>query len=149
VAAGSTCDVPVISADLYPTLLEMAGLSVPRAQKVDGVSYASPLLAKGGIAERPLFWHYPHYSNQGGRPAGAVLVGGYKLVDFFEDHHVELYRLAEDEGELKDLASAEPARAEEMRKLLADWRRDVGAQMPTPNPDPVDPFGPKGQPPKK
>ena len=149
VAAGTTCDVPVISADLYPTLLEMAGLGAPVAQKIDGVSYAPLLLGAGRIAERPLFWHYPHYSNQGGRPAGAVLAGGYKLVDFFEDHHVELYRMADDASELKDLASAEPARAEELRRLLADWRRDLGAQMPTPNPDPVDPFGPKSLPPKK
>jgi arylsulfatase A-like enzyme len=149
VAAGSTCDVPVISADLYPTLLAMAGLSVPAGQKVDGVSYVPLLLGTGGIANRPLFWHYPHYSNQGGRPAGAVLADGYKLVEFFEDNRVELYRFPQDEGELKDLASAEPARAEAMRKMLADWRRDVGAQMPMPNPNPVDPFGPQGLPPGK
>ena len=149
VAPGTACDVPVISNDLYPTLLELAGVPVPPGQAVDAVSLVPLLDRKGGMPERSLFWHYPHYSNQGGRPAGAVLVGRYKLVDFFEDNHVELYRLADDEGERKDLASAEPARAEEMRKLLADWRRDVGAQMPTPNPDPVDPFDPKALPPKK
>ena len=77
------CDVPVIHCDFYPTLLAMAGLTVPTEQKVDGVSFAPLLEQKGGIAARPLFWHYPHYSNQGGRPCGAVRVGDDKLLEFF------------------------------------------------------------------
>ena len=95
-----------------------------------------------------LFWHYPHYSNQGGRPGGAMRSGNYKLLEFFEDSRVELYDLAADPGEQHDLASAQPERAEAMRKELAEWRRSLDAQMPTPNPEPVDPFGPKGLPPK-
>ena len=74
--------------------------------------------------------------------------GNFKLVEFFEDSKVELYDLASDPGERQDLASSQPERAEEMRKRLAEWRASVGAQMPTPNPDPVDPFGPKALPPK-
>jgi len=139
VPAGTTCDVPVIHCDFYPTLLALAGLPVPPEQKVDGVNIAPLLEQKGGIAERALFWHYPHYSNQGGRPSGAVRVGDDKLLEFFEDSHVEEYYLANDLGEQHD----QPKRAAELRKMLIDWRTSVDAQMPTPNPEPVEPFGPQ------
>jgi arylsulfatase A-like enzyme len=148
VAAGSECGVPVVSNDLYPTLLELAGVPVPAGQAVDAVSLVPLLDRKGAVPERPLFWHYPHYSNQGGRPGGAIRDGNYKLLEFFEDSRVELYDLASDPAEQRDLAAAQPERAEEMRKRLAGWRAAVGAQMPSPNPDPVEPFGPKGIPPK-
>lgn len=147
VPAGSTCDVAVISNDLYPTCMALAGQPMPAEQQVDGVSIVPLLEQKGGIAERRLFWHYPHYSNQGGRPGGAVLAGGLKLLEFYEDSRTEQYELAKDIGEQQDLTAAQPQRAEEMKKLLAEWRQAVGAQMPTPNPDPVEPFGPKGIPP--
>ena len=147
VAAGSTCDVPVISNDLYPTFLALAGLPMPLEQKVDGVSIVPLLEQKGTLAERTLFWHYPHYSNQGGRPGGALLSGSMKLVEFFEDMRGEAYDLAKDIGEQQDLAAAQAQRIEELKKALADWRQSVGAQMPTPNPDPVEPFGPLGIPP--
>jgi arylsulfatase A-like enzyme len=146
VQAATTCDVPVISNDLYPTLLALAGLPMPAEQRADGVSLAPLLERTGTIAQRPLFWHYPHYSNQGGRPSGAVRQGNYKLIESFEDQRVELYDLAADPGECRDLAGREPKRTTEMKKLLADWRREVDAQMPTPNPDPVEPFGPEGVP---
>lgn len=146
VAAGTECAAPVITPDLYPTLLELAGIPAPAGQAVDGVSIVPLLDRKGDLPARPLFWHYPHYSNQGGRPSGAMRLGSTKLVEFFEDSRVELYDLSSDPGERRDLAAAQPERAEEMRKQLAEWRKSVGAQMPTPNPDPVDPFGPKGLP---
>jgi len=139
VPAGTTCDVPVIHCDFYPTFMAMAGLPMPAEQKVDGVSFASLLERKGDIAARPLFWHYPHYSNQGGRPCGAVRVGTDKLLEFFEDNHVEEYDLAKDPGEAHDRSK----RAAELKKMLAGWRASVDAQMPTPNPNPVDPFGPQ------
>jgi arylsulfatase A-like enzyme len=148
VPAGATCDVPVISNDFYPTLLALAGLSVPAGHRPDGVSFAPLLEQKGTLADRPLFWHYPHYSNQGGRPGGAVRLGHWKLLEFFEDNRVELYDLAADPGEQHDLAKAQPERAQQMRKMLADWRQSVDAQMPTPNPEPVDPFGPLAVPKK-
>ncbi len=149
VAPKTECEVPVITQDLYPTLLELAGVPVPAGQAIDAVSSVPLLDRKGGMPERPLFWHYPHYSNQGGRPGGAMRSGNFKLVEFFEDSRVELYDLASDPGEEHDLASSQSERAQEMRKKLADWRASVGAQMPTPNPDPVEPFGPKGLPPKQ
>jgi arylsulfatase A-like enzyme len=146
VAAGCESAAPVITNDLYPTLLELAGIPLPPGQAVDAVSLVPLLDGKGGLPERPLFWHYPHYSNQGGRPGGALRDGNYKLLEFFEDSRVELYDLAADPAERRDLAADQPDRAEELRKRLAAWRAAVGAQMPTPNPDPVEPFGPKGIP---
>jgi arylsulfatase A-like enzyme len=141
VPSGALCDVPVIHCDFYPTLLAMAGLTVPAEQKVDGVNFAPLLEQKGGIADRPLFWHYPHYSNQGGRPCGAVRAGNYKLLEFFEDNHIEEYDLADDPGEQQN----HPHMPEVLLPLLRDWRQSVGAQMPTPNPNPVEPFGPQGK----
>jgi arylsulfatase A-like enzyme len=79
--------------------------------------------------------------NQGGRPGGAVRVGNYKLVESFEDGRVELYNLSRDASEEHDLAATDSERANEMKKLLADWRKSVDAQMPTLNPEPVEPFG--------
>ena len=130
---GSVCAVPVMSTDFYPTMLEMAGLPLHAEWHADGVSLAA--LLRGEALERgPLFWHYPHYSNQGGTPTGAVRDGDYKLIEFFEDDHVELYNLKDDVGEKKDLATSMPEKAADLRRKLADWRRDVGARMPTPNP---------------
>jgi len=143
VPSGRLCDTPVISADLYPTLLELSGIPPPPGQALDAVSLVPLLEATGAIPERPLFWHYPHYSNQGGRPAGALRSGTWKLVEWFEDGRVELFDLSTDPGEDKDLAAARPEKAAALTKQLADWRLAVGAQMPTPNPRPVDPFPPE------
>lgn len=131
---GSLCRQPAISTDFYPTLLEVAGLPMRPQQYRDGVSLL-PLLKGGVRSERPLFWHYPHYSNQGGAPGGAVRLGSYKLVEWFEDMRVELYNLDQDLGELHDLASAQPEKTAALRRQLHQWRHSVNAAMPTPNPD--------------
>jgi arylsulfatase A-like enzyme len=148
VPAGSACDVPVITNDIYPTVLDLAGLPLPAEQKADGVSLVPLLERKGGLAARTLYWHYPHYSNQGGRPCGALRDGASKLLEFYEDSRLELYDLGKDAGEQQDLAAGAVARADELKKRLAAWRESVSAQMPAPNPDPVEPFGPKGVPKK-
>jgi arylsulfatase A-like enzyme len=142
VQAASVCDTPVVSTDLYPTLLELAGIAPPPGQALDAVSLVPLLDGKGAFPDRPLFWHYPHYSNQGGRPSGALRSGSWKLVEWFEDGRAELFDLAHDPGEERDLAPSQPERTAALRKQLADWRGAVGAQMPTPNPKPVDPFPP-------
>ena len=85
--------------------------------------------------ERPLFWHYPHFSNQLGRPAGAVRVGDYKLVESYETGKLELYNLKEDISESADLSNKMKQKRQELYKLLLGWRKKVNANMPVPNPD--------------
>ena len=135
VAAGSTCDTPVVLTDLVPTLLEAAGIDPAKAVgPLDGISILK-LLRGESLPARTLYWHFPNYTNQGGRPAGAIREGDWKLVEHFEDGSVELFNLAQDVGETKNLASAEPARADDLRRKLQAWRASVGARMPTPNPE--------------
>lgn len=131
VKAGSVCETPVITPDHAATMLELAGAK----PAVDGLSLLPLLKGTGGLSRDALFWHYPHYHPGGATPYGAIRRGDLRLVEFFEDDHVELYDLKEDPGETRDLAAARPELARELRKRLADWRAAVGAQMPTPNPD--------------
>ena len=132
---GSVTDVPVTSTDFYPTMLEIAGLELIPEQHMDGVSLVPLLKGQGQLEERPLFWHYPHYSNQGGKPGAAVRLGDFKLIEFFDPGLVELYKLAEDMGESVDLAVSMPEKAEEMLQLLHSWQEEVGAEGMDPNPD--------------
>ena len=132
-SAGSTCEQPMISTDYYPTMLEMAGLPLRPAQHLDGVSLV-PLLKGGKRAERALFWHYPHYGNQGGSPVGTIRKGDFKLIEWYEDMRVELYDVKHDLGEKEDLAAKRPQDVTALRKELNAWREVVKAKMPTPNP---------------
>ncbi len=130
---GSEVETPVTSPDLLPTVLAAADVD-PRADStVDGISLL-PLLAGQPLAERPLFWHYPHYGNQGGAPSAAIRRGDWKLIEWQEDGRVELFDVAHDIGETKDRASAEPGRVAQLRGELHAWQREVGAVMPTANP---------------
>ncbi len=132
VTPGSVCDVPVTSTDFYPTLLAIAGQDLLPDQHCDGVSLL-PLLNGARHLERgAIFWHYPHYGNQGSTPGSAVRAGDYKLIEFFEDGHAELYNLRADIGETRDLAQAEPQVAARLRDLLAGWRAEVEALIPQP-----------------
>ena len=133
VKAGATCDEVVTSVDFFPTILEMAGATAEGAAGIDGVSIVPLLKQAGRLSREAVYWHYPHYHNT--LPGGAVRAGDWKLIEYFEDGRVELYNLKEDLGETKDLAAAMPEKAADLRKKLADWRKSVGAQMPTPNPD--------------
>lgn len=134
VEAGTRTDDPVSGTDFYATLLDIAGLPLRPEQHSDGKSL-KPLLEGQTMDQRPLFWHYPHYSGGlGGRPSGAVRVGDYKLIEFFEDSRIELYDLKKDMGEKTDLAKTKPDKADELKRLLHRWRDAVGAQMPFPNP---------------
>ena len=127
--AGSTSAVPVGGIDWYPTLLDLAGVRVPGEQDVDGVSLV-PLLRGKTIPERALFWHYPHYGNQGGEPSSIITENDWKLIHYHEDGRDELYHLATDPVERKDLARAEPDRAKDLRAKLDAWLKDTGAQFP-------------------
>ncbi len=134
--AGSLCREPVISTDFYPTMLEMAGLPKRPQQHRDGASLV-PLLKdpSKSLDRQAIFWHYPHYGNQGGSPGGAVRAGAYKLIESYEDDHVELYNLKKDIGEKHDLSKEMPEKAAELRAMLHRWRKAVDAKMPRPNPD--------------
>ncbi len=127
--AGSACSEPVISTDFYPTLLEIAGLPLRPEQHQDGKSLVPLLKKEGNIERNAIFWHYPHYSNQGGFPGGAVRQGDFKLIERFEDGKVQLYNLRDDFGEQNDLASALPDKVTELRKLLHDWYKSVNAEF--------------------
>lgn len=130
----TVCDVPVTGLDFLPTILQMADAgSAP--DLCDGVALA-PLLRGGSALTRgPLYWHYPHYSDQGGTPSGAIRDGDWKLIEFFEDDHLELYNLALDPREEYDLSSSFSDKALELREKLRSWRASVGAAMPRPNPN--------------
>ena len=130
---GSLCEVPVISVDYFPTILELAGQKP--GSVVDGRSIASLLRGASSLPREAIYWHFPHYHSPVDSPYSAVRVGDMKLIHFFQDDHVELYNLRDDTGESKDLAKLQPAKAAELRAKLEKWRTSVGAQLPTPNPN--------------
>lgn len=138
-APGSVCDEPVITPDFFPTLLQIAGVQ-GNAQyfdpKIDGESLV-PLLQnpRARLGRDYIYWHYPHYHPGGATPYGAVRSRDWKLIEFFEDMHIEFYNLSEDVGEKNDLAAKMPQIANNLRVRLHAWRRAVGAQMPTVNPN--------------
>lgn len=137
---GSTSEAPTITMDLFPTIVEMTGLPASAARTaIDGVNFASVLRNPAAKAPREtLFWHYPHHQHYqlgGAMPYGAIRSGDFKLVEHYNDMKVELYNIRADIGEKNDLAASQPKKVEELRAKLHAWRREVGAQMPTPNPN--------------
>ncbi len=130
--AGSRCDATVISMDFYPTILELAGLPSRPQQHVDGRSLV-PLLRGRPLDRGPLFWHYPHYGNQGGAPAAAVRDGDWKLIEWYEDGSRELFNIRQDIGEKRNRAAEMPQKVRELAATLDAWRHEVGAVMPTRN----------------
>jgi arylsulfatase A-like enzyme len=134
VAAGSRCDSIMTSPDFYPTFLEVAGLPLRPEQHMDGVSLMPLLRGDTTFKRGAIFWHYPHYGNQGGTPGSSVREGDWKLIEFFEDNRLELYNLAEDPGESTNLAATQPETAARLHALLKDWRVSVCAAIPERNP---------------
>ena len=136
IEGGSICDAPVSGIDFYPTFMELAGIPVPDEQAVDGKSVVSLLSGKQDpeIAERDLFWHYPHYGNQGGEPSSIIRNGPWKLIHYHEDGHDELYSLESDPGEQHDVAIDNQAKASELRQRLNRWLAEVDAKFPVPDP---------------
>jgi arylsulfatase A-like enzyme len=145
---GSTCDEPVINIDFMPTFAEVAGAKVPEAKVVDGVSFVPVLRdSNAALKERALFWHFPIYLQATGRnkgkefsshdrwfrtrPGSAIRSGNWKLHEYFEDGRLELYDLATDIGETKNLANAKPEVARRLHQQLKDWRQKTKAPVPT------------------
>ena len=132
---GSTNNTPVIGTDFFPTFLAATGLQAPQGHAVDGENLTPLLSGNGGLKRDALYWHYPHYHPGGATPHGAIRQGDWRLVEFFEDNHVELYDLKNDIAETRDESKNQPDKAADLTKKLHAWRESVGAQMPTPNPD--------------
>jgi len=123
---------PVSSIDFFSTIVEFTHSENPIAL-TDGVSLI-PLIKKGKMKERPLFWHYPHYSNQGVEPGSAIRLGKYKLIDNFEKGRQELFNLENDLSEMNDISSFYHEKASELYDLLIEWRTKTNAKMMLPNP---------------
>jgi len=134
VPAGAECDTPTGNVDFYPTLLEAAGVQPDPRQDLDGVSIL-PLLKDPRVAlhRKALFWHYPlekpHFL--GGRSSGAIRQGNWKLIEFFDTGTCELYDIVSDPGELSNLADEYPGKVAELARGLTEWRRGVGAEIPS------------------
>ncbi len=129
---GGVSSLPVTSTDIYPTLLDLACLPLEEEQHVDGQSLKKEILENAG-KNRPLFWHYPHYGNQGGHPGSSVLFWPWKLIEFFEDETYELYNLEQDLKEEHNLVDENKAKAEELKALLHSWQVEVCAKFPQDN----------------
>lgn len=137
IAAGTICSAPILSVDLFPTLLELAGAEAPKNQPLDGASLADTLTSSGRHAPRrgDLFWHFPGYLGAGKdswrtTPASVIRSGPWKLIEFLEDGRLELYHLKNDPGEQANLAGRDPDRTKLMKARLDRWRSEVRAPMP-------------------
>ena len=146
-APGTKCSQPVMGIDLYPTLCEMSGVKIPSDRSIDGISLL-PFLRQDSdqtpLAVRPVFWHFPAYL-QGSRktksmfrtrPVGSIRKGDWKLLEFFEDHRIELYNLSLDLSEKKNCTAENPKKTKELLDELHRWQESVKAPIPTePNPE--------------
>ena len=146
IAGHTICSEPINSVDLYPTLLEIAGVKPPADYPLDGTSYVKLMTSggKGRLTRAAIYWHFPGYLGAGAdtwrtTPVGAIRCGDWKLLEFFEDYHVELYNLHDDLSETKNLAAVRPDKVVELRDRLIAWRKELHAPMPTKNSDPGQP----------
>lgn len=128
---GGVVNEPVVNFDFYPTLLEVTGAK-HTGQKLDGISIANVLKTPGvALPSRSFYWHYPlaepHFL--GGRSAGSIRKGDWKLIEFFDKKEVQLFNLNDDPGEQRDVSKQHAAKVTELKKELAAWRTSVGARM--------------------
>lgn len=150
IQAGTTSDTPIIGVDLYPTLCSLGGVET-EAAPLDGLDLTPLFFGKDGAdhAERDLFWHFPAYLQSFGktgpfeqrdplfrsRPCSVIRAGDWKLHQYFEDGGLELYHLADDIGESKNLSETNPEKRDELLVRLEAWRTNIGAEVPSePNP---------------
>ena len=144
ISPGTVNESRVISPDYYPTILDAAGLPLEPEHHKDGVSHLASLKSGEPTAKHPLFWHYPHYGNQGGAPGAAVLDGDWKLIEWFDSGTVDLFNLAIDPGETTNLAIDEQQQSQRLQQTLHRWQKDVGAVKSIINPN-FDPSQPNGR----
>jgi arylsulfatase A-like enzyme len=134
--AGLVHDMPVATIDIFPTILSYAKINMDKlllSEKIDGINLR-PYLQKKKLPDRPLYWHYPHYSNQGGNPGSVIRLGNYKLISDIETGKVELYNLAEDIQEAKDITEEYPEIKTMLYEKLENWKKDINAKEMMPNP---------------
>ena len=127
---GEVSKAAITSTDFYPTILELAGIPLIPEQHCDGVSFLPILKGKEKFNRGPIFWHFPHYGNQGGTPGSSVIEDKYKLIKFYEDNRLELYNLEDDISERINIASREPERADELNRKLTEWTESANARFP-------------------
>lgn len=140
VGPGSLSDDPVTQIDIFPTLLKVAGISVPAGKVLDGADICPILLNNRKLKERPLYWHFPVYLEGGNkecqdtvfrtRPGSCIRLGDWKLIEYFENHDLELYNLAKDVSEKTNLSMTNPAKTKELLNLLQQWRKETNAPVP-------------------
>ena len=136
IEAGSTSHALCTSPDFYPTFLELCDLPLRPQQHVDGVSFAPVLLDKDAEFDRgAIYWHYPHYGNQGGTPGSSLRYKNWKYIEFYEDNSCRLYDLDKDISEKNNVAQENPELTEKFHKMLHDWLNDVDAWYPSVNPN--------------
>lgn len=135
IKAGTETAEPVTSTDFYPTFLEAAGLPLRPEQHSDGVSFMPLLNGAQSLEREAIFWHYPHYGNQGGTPGASIRSGPWKLIEFYEDNHLELYNLEHDISEDHNLVEDHPELVQGLHQQLDSWRKSVEAKIPEKNPD--------------
>ena len=132
---GTKTDYPVIATDFYPTLLDLANLQLNDEQHIDGISLKPLLAGKDLNIERPLYWHYPHYGNQGGEPSSVIQQEGWKLIHYWEGGRQELYKLPSREHDSLNVISRHPEIAANLNDNLMSWLNEVGAKFPTEDPE--------------
>ena len=135
IEAGTASAVPVTSTDFFPTILEAAGLPLRSDLHADGISLMPLLSGTGDLDREAIFWHYPHYANQGDTPGCSVRAGDWKLIEYFEDGRLELYNLVEDIGEDQNRAESDPETTTRLKAMLDAWKKSIGAVIPKPNPN--------------
>jgi len=133
IESGQINDAIISSVDFYPTLAELAGISLPVSQEFDGISLVPLMEGNDSDPERAIFWHYPVYHHD--HPASVIRKGEWKLIHYLHDNSRRLYNLKDDLGETTDLSSSIPSKRDELSTLLDQWRKKVGAELPVPNPD--------------
>lgn len=130
----TVCHEPVTSVDFFPTLCAAAGVALPQDRPIDGVGLRPLLEGSGSIGREAIYWHFPHYRLDSVVPYSIIRAGDWKLIKQYEGKPFELFNLAEDTSEQRDLSQAMPEKVAELDAALTRWLRDTGAKLPIPNP---------------
>lgn len=141
IKGGLKSEIPITNLDFFPTILEVAGVEKPAGKVLDGRSILPILTKNETMDERPLFWHFPIYLQDGNiecqdlkfrtRPGSAIRLGDWKLIQYFENNDIELYNLKDDIGEKNNVAHSNPEKVQELLAMLDKWRIETNAPVPT------------------